>query len=71
MPKLYSSFEILKVLQKHGFYYVSQNGSHIKYRKAGTPTLTVIVPADKKQIPMGTFHSILKQSALSKEDFEK
>ncbi len=71
MPKLYSSSEILKVLQKHGFYYVSRNGSHIKYRKAGAPTLTVIVPGDKKQIPMGTFHSILKQSALSKKDFEK
>jgi predicted RNA binding protein YcfA (HicA-like mRNA interferase family) len=43
----------------------------MKYRKPFNPTLTVIVPADKKQIPMGTFHSILKQSALSKEDFEK
>jgi predicted RNA binding protein YcfA (HicA-like mRNA interferase family) len=71
MPKLYSSDEILKVLQRHGFAFVSQNGSHIKYRKTGNPTLTVIVPADRKQIPSGTFHSILKQSALSKSDFEK
>ncbi len=71
MPKLYSSSEILKVLQKHGFSFVSQNGSHIKYRKAGNPTLTVIIPAERKQTPLGTFHSILKQSGLSKEDFEK
>ncbi|MEJ7681752.1 MAG: type II toxin-antitoxin system HicA family toxin [Segetibacter sp.] len=71
MPKLYSSAEILKVLQKHGFVFISQNGSHIKYRKTGDPTLTVIVPADRKQIPSGTFYSILKQSTLSKEDFEK
>ena len=71
MPKLYSSDEILKVLQTHGFAFVSQNGSHIKYRKPGNPTLTVIVPADRKQIPSGTFHSILRQSALSKGDFEK
>lgn len=35
------------------------DGSHIKYRKTGNPTLTVIVPADRKQIPSGTFHSIL------------
>lgn len=69
MPKLYSSAEILKVLHEHGFYFVSQKGSHIKYRKIGNPTLTVIVPADKKQIPMGTFNSILKQAALKKEDF--
>ena len=71
MPKLYSSSEILKVLQRHGFSFISQNGSHIKYRKVGNPTLTVIVPADRKQTPSGTFHSILKQSGLSKDDFEK
>lgn len=50
---------------------MSQNGSHIKYCKAGNRALTVIIPADRKQIPVGTFHSILKQSSLSKKDFEK
>jgi len=29
MPKLYSSVEILKALQKHGFSFISQNGSHV------------------------------------------
>ena len=71
MPKLYSSIEILKVLEKHGFIFVSQKGSHVKYRKLGNPSRTVIVPADREQTPSGTFHSILKQSGLSKEDFEK
>ncbi len=71
MPKLYSSVEILKALQKHGFSFISQNGSHVKYRKTGNKTLTVIIPADRKQIPAGTFHSIVKQSGLSKEDFER
>ena len=71
MPKLYSSDEILKVLQRNGFAFISRNGSHIKYRKTGNPTLTVIVPADRKQIPSGTFHSILRQSTLAKGDFEK
>ena len=40
-----------------------------KYRKTGNPTLTVIIPADRKQIPAGTFQSILPQAGLSKEDF--
>ncbi|MDB5191635.1 MAG: hypothetical protein JWQ96_1198 [Segetibacter sp.] len=71
MPKLYSSSQVLKVLNHHGFYLVSQNGSHINYRKIGDPTLTVIIPAERKQIPQGTFNSILKQYALSKDDFEK
>lgn len=71
MPKLYSSAEILKVLQRNGFIFISQKGSHIKYRKQGNPTLTVIISGERKQIPTGTFNSIVKQSGLSKEDFEK
>lgn len=71
MPKLYSSHEIISILIKHGFIFISQKGSHIKYRKPGSPVLTVIIPADRKQIPAGTFNSILRQSGLTKEDFEK
>ena len=71
MPKFYSSVFILYILEKNGFFFVSQKGSHIKYRKDGEPMLTVIVPANRKQIPAGTFNSILKQSRLLKSDFEK
>lgn len=70
MPKLYSSDYIIKILLANGFVFVSQKGSHAKYRKAGTPVLTVIVPAGRKEMPMGTFNSILRQSGLRKEDFE-
>lgn len=71
MPKLYSSKQIIKVLEKKGFIFVSQKGSHAKYRKTGNPTLTVIVPADRKEIPMGTFKSILRQANLTEEIFKK
>jgi len=70
MPKLYSSARIIKVLQKKGFIYISQRGSHVKFRKIGRPTLTVIIPANRKEIPEGTFRSILRQSCLTKDDFE-
>ncbi len=70
MPRLYSSDYILKVLKSKGFHFVSQKGSHIKYRKeAQDKVLTVIIPADGKEIPVGTFYSILKQSNLTKLDF--
>lgn len=71
MPKLHSSKEILKVLDQKGFFVVSQRGSHIKYRKAGNPTLTVIIPANRKEVPEGTFRSILRQANLNEEDFKK
>ncbi|MCX6806813.1 MAG: type II toxin-antitoxin system HicA family toxin [Candidatus Berkelbacteria bacterium] len=71
MPKLYSSKYILRVLNAKGFVFVSQKGSHIKLRKLSKQTLTVIVPADRKEIPRGTFSSILRQSKLTEEDFRR
>jgi len=71
MPKLYSSSEIIKVLQKKGFIYVSQKGSHVKFRKTSNPTLVVIVPASRKEIPFGTFRSILRQANLTENDFKQ
>lgn len=68
MSRLYSSQHILKVLQKKGFIQVGQKGSHKKLRKGDK---TVIVPDPRKEVPMGTFYSILRQSGLRKEDFEK
>jgi predicted RNA binding protein YcfA (HicA-like mRNA interferase family) len=61
---------VLKILEAHGFIFISQKGSHIKVRKAGSPVLTVIVPAGRKEIPQGTMRSILRQSQLSQVDFE-
>jgi len=71
MSRLYSSIQIIKVLQKKGFVYVSQRGSHVKFRKFSKPILTVIIPANRKEIPYGTFKSILRQSQLTEEDFKR
>jgi predicted RNA binding protein YcfA (HicA-like mRNA interferase family) len=70
MSNFYSSADIIKVLQNKDFVYISQKGSHVKFRKTGKPTLTVIVPAGRKEIPFGTFKSILRQSKLAEEDFK-
>ncbi|MGV8059872.1 MAG: type II toxin-antitoxin system HicA family toxin [Smithellaceae bacterium] len=67
MPKLYSSRHIIRVLSQHGFVEIDQTGSHKKFHGNG---LTVIVPAAKREIPYGTFMSILRQSGLTKQDFE-
>lgn len=69
MPKLYSSAFIISILLKACLVFVSQKGSHAKYRKIDSSIITVIIHANKKEIPIGTFKSILRQSKLSKEDF--
>jgi len=68
MPKLLSSKQIINTLLKHDFIFVSQRGSHKKYRKGNK---TVIVPSPKKEIPIGTFRSIVRQSGLTVDDFSK
>lgn len=69
MPLLHSSKHIIHVLEIHGFYFVSQKGSHIKMRTRTLPTRTVIIPANRKVIPFGTFRSIVRQSGLTEPDF--
>ena len=69
MPRLLSSKQIIRILEKNSFIFVSQKGSHMKYRRYGKGALTVIVPANKKEIPVGTLHSIIRQSSLPEDCF--
>lgn len=71
MPKPFPVKLVIKVLESKGFFFVSQTGSHAKYRKKGKPTLNVIVPIHEKDIRYGTFRSILRQSKLNEENFTK
>lgn len=57
------------VLQEKGFVFISQKGSHMKFRKKVNHTLTVIVPANKKEISMGIWYSVVRQASLKREDF--
>jgi predicted RNA binding protein YcfA (HicA-like mRNA interferase family) len=72
VPKLYSSQQIVKVLKREDFAFISQRGSHVKYRKTSASIVhTVIIPAGRKQIPRGTFRSILRQSGLDEKAFKQ
>ncbi len=71
MPKPYSLRLIIKVLESKDFFFISQTGSHAKYRKNNNPHLTVIVPIHGKEVRYGTFRSILRQSKLKESDFKK
>jgi len=71
MPRPIKLKIVLKVLQAKGFIFISQNGSHGKFRKNGSPIKTVIIKMSKKEIPHGTFRSILLLSGLEENDFRK
>jgi len=71
MPKPIDLRIVVKVLLAKGFLFVSQKGSHSKFRKSGVLIRTVIIKMSKKQIPYGTFKSILFQSGLKEFDFRE
>ena len=63
---VYSSDQVIKKLKRLGFEYVSQKGSHRKYKKEDK---TVIVPMHS-EIAKGTLKSILLQAGLSLDEFK-
>jgi predicted RNA binding protein YcfA (HicA-like mRNA interferase family) len=67
MPKRLGSIDVIRILQHHGFFLVSQKGSHAKYKNAAGRMS--IVPHPKKELPIGTTRSIIRQSGLSPTDF--
>ncbi len=66
MTKLPSSKKIVDVLTNHGFLFVSQRGSHQKYTNG---IRTVIIPAPRKEIPVGTLRSISRQAGIDFNEF--
>lgn len=68
MLKQYSSNDVISTLKSIGFEFISQKGSHKKFRKG---KLVVIVPAGRKVIPLGTLRSIKRQAGLGKDIFAR
>ncbi len=64
--KSYSSREILKILKDNGWYVVNITGSHHQL-KHPTKLGKVTIPHPKKDIPLKTVKSILKQAELNLE----
>ncbi|MBI4498990.1 MAG: type II toxin-antitoxin system HicA family toxin [Chloroflexi bacterium] len=60
-----SGREVVRALERLGFGFVSQEGSHVKLRKRTSErTYTVIVPLHP-ELARGTLASILRQAGLT------
>ncbi len=64
-----SGRQCVKTLEKHGFYFKRQEGSHIILRR-DKPFAQVVVP-DHKELDRGTLRSIIRQAGLSIEEFTR
>jgi predicted RNA binding protein YcfA (HicA-like mRNA interferase family) len=68
LPRI-SGRECVKALEKAGFLFKRQVGSHMVLRR-NDPFGQTVVP-DHKELDRGTLRSILRQSEISIEDFIK
>ncbi len=59
--------EIVKILIKNGFILDRMKGSHYIYFNKNTGR-RVVVPFHKKDLPKGTFWSIIKSAGLNLKD---
>jgi len=62
-----SGQECVKALQKVGYYFKRQTGSHFVLRK-DDPFSQLVVP-NHKQLDRGTLRSIIRQADLSVNEF--
>jgi len=63
--------EIVSILRKAGFIFVSQKGSHVKLKHHLDSGKVVTVPFHNKDVPRRTLISILKQADVTLRDFLK
>ena len=68
--RVLSGPEVCAILGRHGFVEVRRPSSHIvMQRQDAAGTTTVPVP-DHKELRMGTLRSIIRQSGVSRSEFE-
>ena len=69
--RILSGKEVCAILSRHGFIEIRQRGSHIvMQRRLSDRTITVPVP-NHAEIRTGTLQSIIRQSELSRIEFER
>jgi predicted RNA binding protein YcfA (HicA-like mRNA interferase family) len=63
----YTAKDIVKILRQRGFVLDRSRGSHQVYMLPDG-TRRVIVPMHNRDLPKGTFYSILKQAGIDKSE---
>ena len=71
LPRGVSGDRLIRTLERLGYGVIRQKGSHVKFvRRFGDVVDTAIVP-NKREVPVGTLHSILNQAHITLEQWER
>ncbi len=61
--------EVIRILQRGGFYIHHQSGSHVQLKHQTKKELRATVPFHNRDLPKPIIRSILKQAQLTVEEF--
>lgn len=61
--------EVIRALQRAGFFVERVKGSHHALKHHDKPHLHITVAFHKKEVPRGTLRAILRQADLTTEEF--
>ncbi|MEW5874436.1 MAG: type II toxin-antitoxin system HicA family toxin [Candidatus Zixiibacteriota bacterium] len=68
--RIISGRDVCRILERHGFQVVRQRGSHLVLQRV-TPEGTTTIPVpDHAELRIGTLRSIIRQSGISRGEFE-
>ncbi|RXK81464.1 type II toxin-antitoxin system HicA family toxin [Filimonas effusa] len=56
--------DVIKIVEQSGWYFERQQGSHKVFKHPTRSGIVVIPDHGKKDVPVGTLNSILKQAGL-------
>ncbi|MEN9626236.1 MAG: hypothetical protein RL557_564 [archaeon] len=70
LPQI-SGKELIKILSKCGFIVVRQRGSHVRLEKKIDGEIIKLTVPVHPQLKRGTLSSIIKDSKIPEEEFEK
>jgi predicted RNA binding protein YcfA (HicA-like mRNA interferase family) len=62
--------QVIKILQKDGWYKASQRGSHIKFKHPEKKGRVIVPVHGKKDLKTGTLKSISDQSGIAFSEFK-
>jgi predicted RNA binding protein YcfA (HicA-like mRNA interferase family) len=56
--------DMIKIIEREGWYYVRTTGSHRHYKHAERPGIVTIAGKPSSDIPIGTERNVRKQAGL-------
>ena len=63
--------EVRRKLEAAGFVELGRRGSHVKFMKRTSDREWVAIVPNHREVAVGTLRSILRQSGLTAEEFER